>query len=122
MPFAEQAVLVLGLALFLAPDGEHAVSQLNGEIFLVETGYFGRNPHFLIGFADLEVRPSCRAIEEAVGAERGNIETAKEVIEQPIHLAVEREERADFFATPYAHVAAAIPRNQISHGHGHVLL
>ena len=58
IPLAEQAILVLGLALFLAADGEHAVSQLDGKIFLVEAGDLGRNLHFFVGLAHLDVGPS----------------------------------------------------------------
>src|ERR1700686_3432214 len=71
---AEEPVLVLSLGPFLALDGENAIREFDADVFLLKAGQLRRDLDLLVGFADLDVRPSKRAIEQAIGAEWRHVE------------------------------------------------
>ena len=79
--FAEAPVLILGLTLLLARDGEDTVGKLNIKILVLETGQFGRDLDVFIRFTHLDVRPPGRTIQEAISCPEGReIEAAEDVI------------------------------------------
>src|SRR3984893_17643801 len=116
---AEEPVLVLSLGPFLALDGENAIREFDADVFLLKAGQLRRDLDLLVGFAKLDVRPSERTIEQAVGAERRHVESAEDVIEHAVHFTVQRQQRICIFATVYRNVAATIPWDEISDSHGH---
>src|ERR1700730_5849251 len=119
---AEEPVLVLSLGPFLALDGENAIREFDADVFLLKAGQLRRDLDLLVGFAKLDVRPSERTIEQAVGAERRHVESAEDVIEHAVHFTVQRQQRICIFATVYRNVAATIPWDEISDSHGHFSL
>src|ERR1700681_4974598 len=116
---AEEPVLVLSLGPFLAFDDEDAVREFDADVLLLKAGQLRRDLDLLVGFADLDVRPPERAIEQAVGAERRHVETAEDVIEYAVHFTVQRQQGICIFAAVYRNVAATIPWNEIPDSHGH---
>jgi hypothetical protein len=58
----------------------------NLDILVLLAGQFGGHPIFARGVLHLDVRPSAPA------PERWRIESAKDVVEQSVHLAVESEQ------------------------------
>src|SRR6266478_7417128 len=116
---AEEPVLVLGLGPFLALDGENAIREFDADVFLLKAGQLRRDLDLLVGLADLDIRPSEPAIEQAIGAERRHVETAEDVVEHAVHFTVQCQEGICFFATVYRNVAATIPWDEISDSHGH---
>jgi hypothetical protein len=71
-----------------------------------ETGKFGDDLDFLLGLVDFDIRPSNR-----LRAERRDVERAERIVEQPIHLAVKREERVGLTAARAQVARAVVPRN-----------
>src|SRR6202051_2968021 len=116
---AEEPVLVLSLGPFLALDGENAIREFDADVFLLKAGQLRRDLDLLVGFADLDVRPSERTIEQAIGAERRHVESAEDVIEHAVHFTVQRQQGICPFAAVYRNVAATIPWDEISDSHGY---
>src|SRR5438552_4163261 len=115
MPLAEPALFVFRLGLLLAANGEGPICQFDLDILLIETWQLGGDLDVFIGLAHFNVRPPHRSIR----AERRYIEAAKYIIEQPVHFAVQSEERT-VLGPASAHLASAItPRNEILHCHGY---
>src|ERR1700676_1382022 len=116
---AEEPVLVLSLGPFLALDGENAIREFDADVFLLKAGQLRRDLDLLVGFADLDVRPSERTIEQAIGAERRHVESAEDVIEHAVHFTVQRQQGICPFAAVYRNVTATIPWDEISDSHGY---
>jgi len=68
-------------------------------------------------FADFDVRPAHPAVGQAVAETRGKIEAPEDVIEQTVHFAMQRQERARFLGASNGEVVAAIPWNKILDSH-----
>src|ERR1043166_5964683 len=122
IPLAEAPLLVLGLGLLLALDREHAVCKFDLHVFFVKTGQFGRHLHVLVAFADLDVWPARCPVEHAAATEGSELEAPEDVVEEPVHFAVQSQERAGFFAARRSHLTPAAPGDQVSDSHRLLLL
>src|SRR5262249_30131153 len=114
---AEEPILVFSLGSLLAFDRKNAVRQLELDVLVVQAGQLCRDLHFLVGVAHLNTRPAQHSIDPAIKAKRSEIKPAKDVIEHPVHLTVQRQERTGLPAASNRDIAPAIPRDEISHAH-----
>src|SRR5262249_9425578 len=106
--------------LLLTLDDQRFVGEFDLDILLVKTWYLGGGFDFFVVLAALDIRPADRTIKEAIRAERYQVEAAKNVVEQPIHFAVQSNEGVGFFAPSNSHIAPAAQWDQISHRHSRV--
>src|SRR3546814_2205880 len=60
------------------------------DVLLVETGKFGGNADLRVGLAKLDMRPGKVTADTA---EAGYAEAAEDIVEQAVHLAVQRQQR-----------------------------
>src|SRR6185437_3568808 len=92
----------------------HAVSKLHPDVLLFEARKFRDDLHFLIRLVELDAGPT-----RSRRAEWADVETAKRVVEQTIHLAVQRQKRAArVVISSHGQVArAVVPRNEITKCH-----
>ena len=97
-------------------DGKDAIRQLKFDVFLLQARQLCRHLHLSVGVAHLDIRPPDHAIEPTIKAEGGEIKPAKDVIEQPVHLTVQRQEWIGLLA-PNRDIAPPIPRDKISNAH-----
>ena len=93
--------------------------QCDLDVLLFEPRDFGDDPHMIVSLADLDMWPTTRP---APGQHR-QVEAAREVIEDAVHFAVQRQERIGILARRRSRqVSVATPRDQISHAHSHIRL
>src|SRR5690349_14886894 len=91
--------------------------QRHLDVLPVEPGELRDDLHLLLRLrlADIDMRPAAGPAE--AGRQR-QVEAAEEIVEEPVHLAMEREERAVLVLEPgRRRRTAAAPRNEITHGH-----
>src|SRR3954451_9568153 len=106
---AEATFLVLGLALLLAADRQHAVCEFDCDVLFFETGQFGDNFDFFIRLVDFDAWPAHRLRTECA-----DVKGAKRLIEQAVHFAMHRQKRIAL-VVERAHVTrAVVPRNEIA--------
>src|SRR3546814_17367990 len=60
------------------------------DVLLVETGKFGGNADLRVGLAKLDMRPGKVTADTA---EAGYAEAAEDIVDQAVHLAVQRQQR-----------------------------
>src|SRR5579875_2399737 len=79
--------------LLLAPERQHAVRERDIDVLLLDPGQLGHDLDVLLALAHLDIGPAGRPAEARWHRQ---IEAPKEVVEKPVHLAMQREERAGF--------------------------
>ena len=106
-------LLLFLLELFFTPDRQDVVGQRHLDVLLVETGQLGGDDDLVILLADVDPRR-----DESSGpletSQQRHIEATPEILEQPIHLPLERHQRV-LDPTSARHVPTPTPRNQFTH-------
>src|SRR5690606_7240150 len=105
----------------LALQGQHAVIEQNLDVLFLEAGHLGRHLDLLLAVGDLDARPAS-APEGGEPAERRQtaVKAAENIVEQAVHLAMQRQEGVAIVIAENAWKLVAVvaaPGDQITYAH-----
>jgi len=100
--------------LLFAFQSQHAIAQRDVDVLFIESRQFGNDLYLLVVFADFDIRQAGRP---AIALQRF-VEVVEEIVEQPVQLAMQRQERTGFVARALARQGTfTAPRNETFHIH-----
>src|SRR5690554_6270745 len=116
----ELAALVLGLRAFLAPERQHTVVEQDFNILLLKARHFGGHCDILFAVRNFDAGPAAAKSRDAAQGRQAGAEPAESVVEQPVHLSVQRQEGVALAIAKNARSLVGIvpaPRDQITDTH-----
>jgi hypothetical protein len=71
----------------------------------------------MVSLSHFDSGPACHAAHATERAEWSHVKAAEDIIEEPVHLAMQRHERITFLAIAARGLLIATPRDEIAHVH-----
>src|SRR5690606_14703773 len=116
----ELPVLVLGLGALLSPERQHAVIERDLDILFLDTRNLGCYGDLLVVIGNLDARPAATECGKTAKSRQARAKAPESVVEQPVHLAMQRKERIAIALAENSRglvAGVAAPWNQITHIH-----